>query len=62
MAVEPVKKLVWKMGLPMIASMVLQALRYALKPLITAFLRLIVFTFAVAYLFTLSNAVLDSLW
>lgn len=26
MAVEPVKKLVWKMGLPMIVSMVLQAL------------------------------------
>lgn len=62
MAVEPVKKLVWKMGLPMIVSMVLQALGYAVKPLITAFLRLVVFTFPVAYLFTLSNAVLDSVW
>lgn len=26
MAIEPLKKLVWKMGLPMIVSMVLQAL------------------------------------
>lgn len=41
---------------------VLQALGYALKPLFTAFLRLIVFTLPVAYLFTLSGGVLNNVW
>lgn len=62
MAVEPVKKLVWKMGLPMIVSMVLQALGYAVKPLVTAALRLAVFAFPIAYLFTLSDNVLSLVW
>ena len=50
------------MGFNVAVQGVLQALRFAVKPLITAFLRLVVFTFPVAYLFTLSNAVLDSVW
>lgn len=50
------------MGFNVAVQGVLQALRFAEKPLITAFLRLVVFTFPVAYLFTLSNAVLDSVW
>ncbi len=50
------------MGFNVAVQGVLQALGYAVKPLITAFLRLVVFTFPVAYLFTLSNAVLDSVW
>lgn len=62
MAVEPIKKLFWKMGLPMIISMVLQALGYAVKPLVTPFLRLVVFAFPVAYLFTLSDNVLNLVW
>ncbi len=62
MAVEPVKKLFRKLGLPMIISMVLQALGYAVKPLVTAFLRLVVFAFPVAYLFTLSDNVLNLVW
>ena len=62
MAVEPMKRLFWKMGLPMIVSMVLQALGYAVKPLVLAFLRLILFTFPVAFLFTLSENVLALVW
>lgn len=50
------------MGFNVAVQGVLQALGFAVKPLITAFLRLVVFTFPVAYLFTLSNAVLDSVW
>lgn len=50
------------MGFNVAVQGVLQALGYAMKPLITAFLRLVLFTFPVAYLFTLSNAVLDSVW
>ena len=62
MATEPVNKLFIKMGFPMIVSMVLQALGYAVKPLITAFLRLVLFAFSVAYLFTLSENVLHLVW
>lgn len=41
---------------------VFQALRNSILPLITALLRLIVFVFPIAYLFTLSNDVLDLVW
>ena len=41
---------------------VLQALGYATKPLILSLLRLVVFVFPVAYLFTLSNNVINIVW
>ena len=41
---------------------VLQALGFAFKPLVSAFLRLILFTFPVAFLFTLSSNVLSLVW
>ena len=41
---------------------VFQALRYSLKPLITALFRLVIFVFPIAYLFTLSNNVLNLVW
>ena len=41
---------------------VLQALRYAFKPFFTALLRLVVFVFPVAYLFTLSSNVTSIVW
>lgn len=41
---------------------VLQALGYAGKPLILALLRYVVFVFPVAYLFTLSNNVINIVW
>ena len=50
------------MGFNVAVQGVLQALGYAVKPLITALLRLVVFTFPVAYLFTLSDDVLDLVW
>lgn len=62
MAVEPIKKLVREIGLPMVVSMVLQALGYAVKPLVLALLRLVVFVFPTAYLFTLGANVLDTVW
>ena len=62
MAVEPLKKLFWKMGLPMIVSMVLQSLRYAFKPFLTALLRLAVFMLPIAYMFTLSPNVVNIVW
>ena len=39
-----------------------QALGNAVKPLATAFLRLVVFAFPAAYLFTLSDNVLNLVW
>ena len=50
------------MGFNVAVQGVLQALGYAVKPLVTAFLRLVAFTFPVAYLFTLSNDVIDLVW
>lgn len=41
---------------------VLQALRNSIAPLITALLRLVVFVFPLAYLFTLSSNVLNIVW
>lgn len=50
------------MGFTVAVQGVLQALRYALKPLFTALLRLVVFVFPIAYLFTLSQNVTDIVW
>jgi len=50
------------MGFNVAVQGVLQALGYAVKPLVTAFLRLVVFAFPVAYLFTLSDKVLSLVW
>ena len=41
---------------------VLQALRYAGKPLIISLLRLVIFVFPIAYLFTLSDNVINLVW
>ena len=40
----------------------LQALRYAFKPFFTALLRLVIFVFPIAYLFTLSANVINLVW
>ncbi len=50
------------MGFNVAVQGVLQALGYAVKPLITAALRLCVFAFPIAYLFTLSPNVIDIVW
>ena len=50
------------MGISVAIQGVFQALRYALKPFITALLRLVVFVFPVTYLFTLSPNVLNLVW
>lgn len=50
------------MGFSVAVQGVLQALRYSFKPLLTALLRLIIFVFPIAYLFTLSERVTDIVW
>ncbi len=50
------------MGFNVAVQGVLQALRYAFRPFLTATLRLVVFVFPVAYLFTLSPDVTDLVW
>ena len=50
------------MGFNVAVQGVLQALGYAVKPLITALLRLVVFAFPTACLFTLSDNVLNLVW
>jgi len=50
------------MGFSVAVQGVLQALRYAFKPFLTALLRLAVFVFPIAYLFTLSPNVVDIVW
>lgn len=50
------------MGFSVAVQGVLQALGYALRPLIISLLRLVVFVFPVAYLFTLSNNVTNIVW
>lgn len=50
------------MGFSVASQGVFQALRYSLKPLFTALLRLIIFVFPVAYLFTLSTNVMNIVW
>ena len=50
------------MGFNVAVQGVLQALGYAIKPFITALLRLAVFPLPVAYLFTLSDNVVNIVW
>ena len=50
------------MGFSVAVQGVLQALRYAFKPFFTALLRLVVFVFPIAYLFTLSPNVTSVVW
>lgn len=50
------------MGFNVAVQGILQALGYAVKPLVTAFLRLVLFTFPIAYFFTLSDNVLNLVW
>ena len=50
------------MGLSVAIQGVLQSLRYALRPLIISLLRLVVFVFPIAYMFTLSDNVSSLVW
>lgn len=50
------------MGFNVAVQGVLQALGNAIKPLLTAFMRLILFALPTAYLFTLSPDVLNTVW
>lgn len=50
------------MGITVAVQGVLQALGYAFKPLFTAFCRLVLFVFPIAYLFTLSANVASTVW
>lgn len=50
------------MGFSVAVQGILQALRYAFKPFLTATLRLVVFIFPIAYLFTLSPNVINIVW
>lgn len=50
------------MGFTVATQGVFQALRYSFKPLLTALLRLVIFVFPIAYLFTLSSNVMDIVW
>ena len=50
------------MGFSVSVQGILQALRYAIKPLIISLLRLVVFVFPIAYLFTLSDNVTSIVW
>ena len=50
------------MGFIVASQGVCQTLRYSLKPLFTALLRLVIFVFPIAYLFTLSSNVMEIVW
>ena len=50
------------MGVSVAIQGILQSIRYAFKPLIISLLRLVVFVFPVAYLFTKSSNVTDIVW
>lgn len=50
------------MGFSVAVQGVLQSLGYALRPLIISLLRLVIFVFPIAYLFTLSANVTTSVW
>lgn len=50
------------MGFSVAVQGVLQSLGYALRPLIISLLRLAIFVFPIAYLFTLSDNVLNLVW
>ncbi len=50
------------MGISVSIQGILQSINYALRPLIISLLRLIIFVFPIAYLFTLSNNVTSIVW
>lgn len=50
------------MGFSVAVQGVLQALRYSVMPLVSALLRLVVFVFPIAYLFTLTDNVTQTVW
>lgn len=50
------------MGFSVSVQGVLQALGFALKPLFTALCRLVIFVFPIAYAFTLTNGVINTVW
>lgn len=50
------------MGFSVAVQGILQALGYALKPLIISLLRLVIFVFPIAYIFTLSDNVINIVW
>lgn len=50
------------MGISVAIQGVLQSIRYALRPLIISLLRLVIFVFPIAYLFTQSNNVMNIVW
>lgn len=50
------------MGISVAIQGVLQSVRYALRPLVISLLRLVVFVFPVAYLFTKTDNVINTVW
>ena len=50
------------MGISVIIQGILQSIRYAIRPLIISMLRLVIFVFPIAYLFTKSNNVIEIVW
>ena len=50
------------MGISVAIQGILQSIRYALKPLIISLLRLVIFVFPIAYLFTKSSNVTEIVW
>ena len=50
------------MGISVAIQGILQSIRYALRPLIISLLRLIIFVFPIAYLFTKSESVTEIVW
>ena len=50
------------MGISVAIQGVLQSIRYALRPLIISLLRLVIFVFPIAFLFTKSNNVTEIVW
>ena len=50
------------MGVSVAIQGILQSIRYALRPLIISLLRLVIFVFPIAYLFTKSNNVTEVVW
>lgn len=50
------------MGISVIIQGILQSIRFAIRPLIISMLRLVIFVFPIAYLFTKSNNVTEIVW
>lgn len=50
------------MGFSVAVQGILQSIRYAIRPLIISLFRLVIFVFPIAYLFTLSNNVINIVW